>query len=182
MRRGRRPSSTCGQRIAPARDVADHAAMDLTKPNSWELRRPDRVLRDLEELLPFDVPRTLLARVDGRGPDQRLTKATELWRRPPRDELARTRTTERALKRLGLRWTKKPYETWPIVVAVVVRPGACWWSWDESEAHLGLRYGSNLVDTINGDIITVTRRGWYSQLDQLAGSAPAARWSPDAAA
>lgn len=156
--------------------------MDLTKPDRWELRRPDLVLRDLERQLPFDMPRTLLARVDGRWRDQHLTRATQLWLRPPRDELARTRATERALKRLGLRWTKTPYDEWPIVVPVVVRPGACWWSWDESEATLGLRYGSNLVDAVSGDVITVTSRGWYSQLDELAGSAPAARWSDVAAA
>lgn len=155
--------------------------MDLSKPDRWELRRPDLVLRDLERLLPFDTPRTLLARVDGAWCDQRLAKATQLWRQPARDELARTRTTERALKRLGLGFTKTAYAEWPIVIAVVVRPGSCWWSFDESEAHLGLRYGSNLVHAVNGDIITVTRRGWYSQLDELYGATPAARWSVAAA-
>lgn len=156
--------------------------MDLTTPDRWELRRPDAVLRDLETQLPFDVPRTLLARIDGPWRDQRLTRSTQLWRRPPPDELVRTRTTERALKRLGLGWTKTPYDEWPIVLAVVVRPGPCWWSWEEDEAHLGLRYGSNLVDAVNADIVTVTARGWYSQLDELSGPTPAARWSAVAAA
>jgi hypothetical protein len=156
--------------------------MDLTQPDRWELRRPDVVLRDLEAQLPFDVPRTLLARIDGQWPEQRLTRATQLWRRPPSDELVRTRATERALKRLGLGWTKAPYAEWPIVLAVVVRPGPAWWSWEESEVHLGLRYGSNLVHAVNGDIITVTARGWYSQLDELGESVPAARWSDAAAA
>lgn len=158
--------------------------MDLTKPDRWELRRPDLVLHELEAKLPFDIPRTLLARVDGRWRDQRLTKGTQLWRRPPRDEPARSDMADRALKRLGLSLGRKivPYQELPIVVAVVVRPGPCWWSIDESEAHLGLRYASNIGFAVNGDIMTVTAKGWYSQLDELAGTTPRARWSDAAAA
>jgi hypothetical protein len=103
--------------------------MDLTEPDRWELRRPDVIVRDLERQQPFDLPRTLLARIDGPWRDQRLTRSTQLWRRPTSNECARTRAAERALKRLGLGWTKAPYDAWPIVVAVVIRPGACWWSW-----------------------------------------------------
>jgi hypothetical protein len=61
------------------------------------------------------------------------------------------------------------------------RPHGGGWFCHGSEVQLGLRYGSNLVDAVNGDIITVTTRGWYSQLDYLYGREPAAVWAADAA-
>jgi hypothetical protein len=78
--------------------------------------------------------------------------------------------------------TGASYAERPLVVTVVVRPGDCWWSLDESEAWLGMRYGSNLVDAIDGDILTVTARGWFCQTDGLFGRSPAAVWAADAAA
>lgn len=86
------------------------------------------------------------------------------------------------MDRLRLGRSDRPCPEWPIVVAVVVRPGSCWWSWEENEVHLGLRYGSHRAHAVNGDILTVTAHGWYSQLDELGGRAPAARWSHAAAA
>jgi hypothetical protein len=156
--------------------------MDDDTSQRWELRRPDLVLEELQGRYRFDRPRTLLARVDGDYGSQRVTAATVLWRRPPLDELERTRVTERALAKLGLGMTGVPYAERPLVVTVVVRPGDCWWSFDESEAWLGMRYGCNLVDAIDGDILTVTARGWFCQTDGLSGTSPAAVWAADAAA
>jgi hypothetical protein len=62
-------------------------------------------------------------------------------------------------------------------VPVVIRPGSAWTSWDEHEAFLGLRYGSNWVDVRQGDVLTVTPRGWTSWLDGIWGSRPQAQWS-----
>ena len=64
---------------------------------------------------------------------------------------------------------------------VVVRPGAAWWSWDEREVWFGLRYGSNLCDVLQGDVLTVTTRGWLSHLDELHGSEPQAAWASTSA-
>ena len=72
-------------------------------------------------------------------------------------------------------------EVFPIAVPVVVRPGAVWWSWDERDVWLGLRYGSNLCDVLQGDVLTVTARGWISHLDELHGSEPRAAWADVAA-
>lgn len=141
---------------------------------AWELRRPDLVLAQVAERHPFDRARTLLARVDGPYDDQRLTATTVLWDEPATDELQRTRLTEQALERLGFsRSADRDYRTWPLAVPVVVRPGSAWPSWDETEAFLGLRYGSNWVDVRQGDVLTVTARGWFSYLDEIWGTAPA---------
>ena len=172
----------CGRSTHADPQGAHDLPMDDDTPPRWELRRPDLVLQELQARYAFDRPRTLLARIDGDYLDQHVTAATEMWRRPRPDELDRTRTTEKALARLGLDRTDAPYAEWPVVLTVVVRPGDCWWSFDESEAHLGLRYGSNLVDVVAGDLITVTARGWYSHMDQLHGRLPAAVWSATAAA
>ena len=72
-------------------------------------------------------------------------------------------------------------EVFPIAVSVVVRPGAAWWSWGKGEVWLGLRYGSNLCDVLQGDVLTVTVRGWISHLDELHGSQPRAAWADVAA-
>lgn len=151
--------------------------MTNDKIHPWELRRPDLVLSELAQLLPFDRPRTLLARVDGPYEEQRLVDATVLWEEPARDELVRTDLTEQALRRLGITYSTAPYPDWPIAVPVVVRPGPSWLSWDESEALLGLRYGSNLCHVIHGDVLTVTSRGWVSWPDDLYGSQPRAQWA-----
>jgi hypothetical protein len=147
------------------------------EPDPWELRRPDLLLAAVAAHHPFDVPRALLAVVEGPYDDQRLTGSTVLWDRPPAEERARTTRTEKALEALGLGWTRLPYDEPPLVVPVVVRPGPCWFSWDESEVVLGLRYGSNLVDVRQGALLTVTGQGWYAPLDELWGTHPRAVWS-----
>ena len=100
-----------------------------------------------------------------------------LWDEPAEDEHERTRQTERAMRRLGFGLTRCPYPQWPIAVPVVIRPGAAWWSWDERAVWLGLRYGSNLCDVLQGDVLTVTARGWISHLDELHGPQPRAGWA-----
>lgn len=142
-----------------------------------DLRRPDLLLREIAEQHPFDRPRTLLARVDGAYDAQRLVACTVLWEEPPVDELVRTRVTGQALAQLGLSFARAPYRERPLVVPVVVRPGPTWWSADELEVWLGLRYGSNLCDARQGDILTVTPQGWLSQLDDLHGVEPRAVWA-----
>ena len=146
-----------------------------------EIRRPDLLLHQVRERHPFDRPRTLLARVDGPYDQQRLVDCSVLWDEPARDECGRTSQTEQALRRLGFGLTGRPYPQWPIVVPVVVRPGSAWWSWDEREVWLGLRYGSNLCNVLQGDVLTVTARGWISHLDELHGSEPSAAWADVAA-
>jgi hypothetical protein len=143
----------------------------------WEVRRPDLLLAELAERHPFDRPRTLLARIDGGYEEQRLTASTVLWDEPADDESERTRLTEQALERLGFARTAGRYPDWPLAVPVVVRPGPAWMSWDETEALLGLRYGSNLCDVHEGDVLTVTARGWYAPMDELWGTEPRAVWA-----
>lgn len=143
----------------------------------WELRRPDLVLREVAVREPFTSPRTLLARVDGPYEQQRVVAVTLLWEEPADDELERTHLTEQALQRLGFGRTDARYPHWPMAVPVVVRPGAVWFGWDESEAILGLRYGSNFCDVIQGDVLTVTARGWMSWPDDLCGTQPQAEWA-----
>lgn len=142
-----------------------------------EIRRPDLLLHAVRERQPFDRPKTLLARVDGHGDRQRLSGCAVLWDEPPQDEHERTLQTEQALRRLGFGFTRRPYPQWPIAVPVVVRPGSSWWSWDEREVWLGLRYGSNLCDVLQADVLTVTARGWLSHLDELHGREPRAAWA-----
>jgi hypothetical protein len=151
--------------------------MDDDEENGWELRRPDLLLQAIAEQHPFDRPRTLLARVDGPYEAQRLTGTTLLWQEPAVDELERTRLTEQALERLGFTRTAGGYRSWPLAVPVVVRPGSTLSSWDEHEAFVGLRYGSNWVGVRQGDILTVTARGWSSWLDGIWGTTPRAQWS-----
>ena len=146
-----------------------------------ELRRPDLLLHELSRRHAFDRPKTLLARVDGPSEQQRLVDCTVLWQEPEPDELERTHRTEQALQRLGFGRSRRPYPDWPIAVPVVVRPGSAWWSWDEREVWLGLRYGSNLCDVLHGDVLTVTAHGWLSHLDELHGSEPRAAWAGTAA-
>ena len=146
-----------------------------------EIRRPDLLLHEVRERHPFDRPATLLARVDGPYDHQRLIDCTVLWHEPAPDELERTRRTERPLQRLGFAFTRRPCPQWPIAVPVVVRPGSAWWSWDEQEVWLGLRYGSNLCDVLQADVLTVTAHGWISHMDRLHGSHPRAAWADRAA-
>ena len=155
----------------------------MTAPEMFacEIRRPDLLLHQVCARHPFDRPRTLLARVDGPYDQQRLVHCTVLWDEPARDEHQRTLQTEQALRRLCFGMTRRPYPQWPIAVPVVIRPGAVWWSRDEREVWLGLRYGSNLCDVLQGDILTVTARGWISHLDELHGSEPRAAWASVAA-
>ena len=110
-----------------------------------EVRQPDLLLHDVRARHPFDRPETLLARVDGPYEQQRLGDCTVLWDDPAQSERERTLRTEEALARLGYGLTQRPYPQWPIVVPVVVRPGSAWWSWDEREVWLGLRYGPTCV-------------------------------------
>lgn len=131
----------------------------------------------MHERHPFDRPTTLLARVDGPYARQRLVNCTVLWDEPALDECARTLQTEQALRRLGFSFTRHPFPRWPIAVPVVIRPGSTWWSWDEQEVWLGLRYGSHLCDVLQGDVLTVTALGWISHLDELHGSEPRAAWA-----
>lgn len=142
-----------------------------------EIRRPDLLLRQVGERHPFDRPKTLLARVEGPYEHQRLVECVVLWDEPAQDERERTRQTERAMRRLGFGLTQRPWPEWPIAVPVVIRPGAAWWSWDEREVWLGLRYGSNLCDVLQGDVLTVTAHGWISHLDELHGPQPRAGWA-----
>ncbi len=150
--------------------------MRVDDPGRWELRRPDLLLQEVAAREPFDRPRTLLARVDGPYEQQRLVGVTLLWDEPAEDERKRTRLTEQALQRLGFGLTRLPYPDWPMVVPIVIRPGPSWFSWDESDALLGLRYGSNLCDVVQGDVLTVTFRGWTSWPDDLYGAQPRAGW------
>lgn len=150
--------------------------MDDDEPG-WELRRPDLVLQAIAEEHPFDWPRTLLARVDGPYDAQLLTAATLLWHEPAADEVERTELAEQALDRLGFTRTAGACRSWPLAVPVVVRPGSSSASWDEEEALLGPRYGSNWVDARHGDVLTVTTRGWSSWLDGAWGTTPRAHWS-----
>lgn len=142
-----------------------------------EIRRPDLLLHQVRERHPFDRPQTLLLRVEGPYDEQRLVDSTLLWEEPTSDELERTDQTEQAMQRLGFGFTGLLYPQWPIVVPVVVRPGSVWWSWDEREAWLGLRYGSNLCDALQADVLTVTERGWVSHMDGLHGPEPRAAWA-----
>jgi hypothetical protein len=158
------------------------AVMRENKIFPWEIRRPDLLLHQLSERHPFDRPRTLLARVDGPYDQQRLVDCTVLWHEPAQDEHERTLQTEQAMRRLGFGFTRRPCPQWPIVVPVVIRPGSAWWSWDEREVWLGLRYGSNLCDVLQGDVLTVTGRGWISHLDELHGGQPRAAWAAHLAA
>lgn len=146
-----------------------------------EIRRPDRLLHQVRQRHSFDRPCTLLARVEGSYDHQRLVDCTVLWQEPARDELERTHQTEQAMQRLGFGFTGRRYPEWPIVVPVVIRPGPAWWSWDEREVWLGLRYGSNLCDALQADVLTVTARGWVSHMDELHGSEPRASWATGAA-
>lgn len=149
----------------------------MDKISPWELRRPDMLLRAVAAQQPFDKPRTLLARIDGPYDDQRVADVTVLWDEPAEDELERTHLTEQALQRLGFGYCAAHYPEWPMAVPIVVRPGSAWWSWDESEAVLGLRYGSNLCNVLQGDVLTVTGRGWLSWPDDLHGTEPRAQWA-----
>lgn len=142
-----------------------------------DIRRPDLLLHEVSERQPFDRPKALLARVDGPYDRQRLVDCTVLWDEPAQDEHERTLRTDQALRRLDIGFTQRPFPQWPIVVPVVVRPGSAWWSWDEREVWLGLRYGSNLCHVLQGDVLTVTARGWISHLDELHGSQPRAAWA-----
>jgi hypothetical protein len=151
--------------------------MTKNKVDPWEIRRPDLLLRLVAERHPFDRPRTLLVRVDGPYDQQCVADSTVLWDEPAQDEHERTVQTEQALRRLGFGFTRHPYPQWPIGVPVVVRPGSAWWSWDEREVWLGLRYGSNLCHVLTGDVLTVTARGWVSHLEALHGHEPRAVWS-----
>lgn len=155
-----------------------HAA-DMTPMKIFpaEIRRPDLLLHEVCEQQPFDRPKTLLACVDGRDDQQRLVDVTVLWEEPAQDERERTLLTEQALRRLGFGVSRRPYPQWPIAVPVVIRPGSAWWSWDEREVWLGLRYGSNLCDVLQGDVLTVTACGWVSHLDELHGREPRAAWT-----
>lgn len=152
--------------------------MSRMDETAWEVRRPDLLLSQVGVLHPFERPRTYLTRVDGPYEHQALVGTTVLWDEPPAGELERTRIMEEALGRLGFcRMSDRDYLSWPLAVPIVVRPGSAWPGWDESEAFLGLRYGSNWVDARQGDVLTVTAQGWYSHLDGLWGTTPRARWS-----
>ena len=146
-----------------------------------EIRRPDLLLHEVSRWHPFDRPVTLLARVDGPYDQQRLVDCLVLWHEPVQGAHERTLRTEQALLRLGFARTPLPHPHRPIAVPVVVRPGSAWWSWDEREVWLGLRYGSNLCDVLHGDVLTVTAHGWLSHLDGLHGSEPRAAWAGTAA-
>lgn len=159
--------SRSGRHDAPMRD---------DEPSRWELRRPDALLQSVAAREPYDRPRTLLARVDGAYEQQHLAGVTLLWDEAATDECERTRLTEQAMQRLGFGMTALPYADWPMAVPIVIRPSPSWFSWDESEALPGLRYGSNLCDVVQGDVLTVTPRGWISWPDGLFGPRPRAAW------
>jgi hypothetical protein len=150
--------------------------MRVHERSAWELRRPDLLLQAVAAREPFDRPRTLLARVDGAYEQQLLAGLTGLWDEPAEDESERTRLTEQALQRLGFGRSGLPYRDWPLAVPIVIRPGPSWFSWDESEAVLGLRYGSNRCDVLQGEVLTVTPRGWTSWPADLFGAEPRAQW------
>ena len=170
--------STINLWIVPDHALWQHdAPMRVDEPSRWELRRPDLLLQEVAAYEPFDRPRTLLARVDGPYEKQRLVGVTVLWDEPAEDEIERTHLTEQALQRLGFGLTGLRYPDWPMATPIVIRPGPSWFSWDESEALLGLRYGSNLCDVVQGEVLTVTPRGWTAWPEDLFGAQPRVTWT-----
>lgn len=130
---------------------------------------------------PLDVPHTLLARVEGPEEQPELIGLEHLWCIPPLDSLDRSGAVEDTLSRLGLHlnWRSLgPDDDLPWIVPVVVRPGPCVWSWDESEVMLGLRYGCNGTSARQSEPLVVTGRGWWAALQDVYGTSPSAHWSP----
>lgn len=68
-----------------------------------------------------------------------------------------------------------------ILLPVAVRPGSSWWSWDETEATVALRYCHQLGSVLQAGAIVVTPRGWYMAADGLWGIHPRAVWNSTAA-
>lgn len=172
--------STCGQPGAAGVATRDDAVM--TTPDPAEVHRPDLVLDALAERHPFDRPRVLLALLSGSYREQRLVDTTVLWTEPPRSEGTRARAADRAAAGLGLNGESTERRRGQILLPVVVRPGPSWWTWDETEALLALRYCPPLGNVLQAALIVVTARGWYVPEDELWGTRPRAAWTGTAAA
>jgi hypothetical protein len=143
-----------------------------------DLHRPDLVLAALERRHPFTRPLVLLARVEGDPAAPDVVAGAELWAAPPLDREDRRCRVEQTLADLGPEWDARPYRDRPLLVQVVVRPGPCWWSWDETEVLLGLRYGSNEACVRQGELYVVTAEGWYSPFSERWDVSPRACWAP----
>lgn len=154
----------------------------MNTPEPDEVRRPDQVLEALAARHPFDRPRALLALLAGPYSDQRLADTSVLWTQPPVSEPARTRAAERAAAQLRLDRSPMCARPRQILLPVVIRPGPSWWSWDEAEVTLALRYCYQLGKVVQAGVITVTPRGWYAPADELWGTVPHAVWKDVAAA
>lgn len=143
--------------------------------------RLDLVLEAVAQHHPLEWPETLLGRVEGPEDRPELLGLERLWHVPPLDTSDRTGAVEDALRRLGLHgnWrTLGPDDDLPWVVPVVVRPGPCVWSWDESEVMLGLRYGLNGTRALQSEPLVVTGRGWWAPFRKVYDTSPRAHWSP----
>lgn len=150
--------------------------MDDTDP--WDLDRPDRLLRWLEQEVVFDEPAAYLVRVDVVDGEQRAVGWTRLWDEPPAVEHPdRTRLGDEALERLGMPGFDVPYRQRPLVVPVVVRPGLRVWTFDELEVFLSLRYAGNTAAFMQHDYLVVTELGWWWVWVDVREPEPRARWS-----
>lgn len=155
----------------------------MSRPNEiplTELRRPDLVLEQVQERCPFTAPKAVLARVDGPYDSQQVTDAAHLWWSPPVFQDDGSALVTAAAEQLGLLDADGPYRERPLLVPVVVRPGSCWWGFDELEVMLAIRYANLWVR--QGGPLTVTAKGWYEPLDGASGTHPRARWDDPLAA
>jgi len=154
----------------------------MNSPWPDEVRRPDLVLEALADRHPFDEPHAVLALLTGPYEHQSLASSSVLWTQPPAEERARGRAADRAAAQLGLDRASLHARQRQILLPVVVRPGPSWWSWDETEVSLALRYCNQLSSVLQAGVIVVTPRGWYSDDDELWGIHPRAVWNSTGAA
>lgn len=165
-------------------DLRVHATVGAMNREPWELDDPATTIREIDELCPLQLGRTVVAAVG--VTDQMVTAATvatecgeRLPDHPESSELARRLAYEIVPERGSISADNGGMSH--LLVTVVCRDGYVLAGRREFEWIRAWRYSNHFRGAFDGDVYVVTPHGWTGLLDHRAGYDPCLRAPGDVA-
>lgn len=145
--------------------------MDQLKP--YELRDPDRLIREVAERITLVEDTSWLALVHHPSTDQRLVQVDPLPIPALLDDdddiSAHLRTAAEAF---GIGWGEPGRGPDHMAVTIIVRPGYAVFGPNEGVWCKGWRYANHLQSLHTGELMLVTQHGWADFMTDAAGHKP----------
>ena len=139
----------------------------------WHLKDPEKTLRDIDRLCPFELDHVIVAAVEidsQRVTDARLALRGELTDDDRGSDIAR----EIAEAMVPERWanSREGHGMTHVLVTVVCRDGRVTFTRRESSWFLAWRFANHFRAAFDGDVYVVTPHGWTGSIDHRAGYEP----------